>query len=108
MDTLIISQSDVPELLPMDACIDAMAEALLALAQGHAVLPLRSMVWMPDKSGLLGLMPAYLGAPKSLGLKVISYLPKNHGSAPGDDRRQLDHGPTHRGGQRSRDAASGA
>ena len=35
---------------------------------------------MPDKSGLLGLMPAYLGAPRSLGLKVISYLPKNHGS----------------------------
>jgi ornithine cyclodeaminase len=81
MDTLIISQSDVPELLPMDPCIDAMAEALLSLAQGDAVLPLRSMVWMPDKSGLLGLMPAYLGAPRSLGLKVISYLPKNHGSA---------------------------
>jgi ornithine cyclodeaminase len=38
------------------------------------------MVWMPDKSGLLGLMPAYLGAPKSLGLKVITYLPGNHGT----------------------------
>jgi ornithine cyclodeaminase len=37
------------------------------------------MVWMPDRSGLLGLMPAYLGAPRSLGLKVISYLPGNHG-----------------------------
>ena len=81
MDTLIIPQSLVPELLPMRECIDAMADALLALAEGDAVLPLRSMVWMPDKSGLLGLMPAYLGAPQSLGLKVISYLPKNHGSA---------------------------
>ena len=81
MDTLIIPQSLVPELLPMRECIDVMADALLALAQGNAVLPLRSMVWMPDKSGLLGLMPAYLGAPRSLGLKVISYLPKNHGSA---------------------------
>jgi len=28
----------------------------------------------------LGLMPAYLGAPRSLGLKVISFLPGNHGS----------------------------
>jgi len=80
MDTLIIPQSLVPELLPMGECIDVMADALRALTQGDAVLPLRSMVWMPDKSGLLGLMPAYLGAPRSLGLKVISYLPKNHGS----------------------------
>jgi alanine dehydrogenase len=80
MDTLIIPQSLVPELLPMPECIDLMAEALLALTQGDAVLPLRSMVWMPDKSGLLGLMPAYLGAPRSLGLKVISYLPGNHGT----------------------------
>ena len=81
METLIIPQSLVPELLPMKECIDVMADALLALARGDAVLPLRSMVWMPDKSGLLGLMPAYLGAPRSLGLKVISYLPSNHGSA---------------------------
>ena len=81
METLIIPQSLVPELLPMTECIDVMADALLALAHGDAVLPLRSMVWMPDKSGLLGLMPAYLGAPRSLGLKVISYLPRNHGSA---------------------------
>ncbi len=80
MTTLIIPQSLVPELLPMPACIDAMAEALLALARGQAVLPLRSMVWMPDRSGLLGLMPAHLGQPASLGLKVISYLPKNHGT----------------------------
>ena len=79
MDTLIIPQSLVPTLLPMAACIDAMEGALYALAQDDAVLPLRSMVWMPDRSGLLGLMPAYLGTPRSLGLKVISYLPGNHG-----------------------------
>jgi ornithine cyclodeaminase len=80
MDTLIIPQSLVPELLPMAECVDVMANALAALADGDAVLPLRSMVWMPDKSGLLGLMPAYLGSPRSLGLKVISYLPGNHGT----------------------------
>lgn len=79
MNTLIIPQSLVPTLLPMAACIDAMEAALRALAQDDAVLPLRSMVWMPDRSGLLGLMPAYLGAPRTLGLKVISYLPGNHG-----------------------------
>jgi ornithine cyclodeaminase/alanine dehydrogenase-like protein (mu-crystallin family) len=80
MDTLIIPQSLVPQLLPMGECIDTMAEALRTLARGEAVLPLRSMVWMPDRSGLLGLMPGYLGAPESLGLKVITYLPGNHGT----------------------------
>jgi len=80
MDTLIIPQSIVPELLPMPVCIDLMAEALAALARGEAVLPLRTMMWMPDRSGLLALMPAYLGAPESLGLKVVSVLPGNHGT----------------------------
>ncbi|HEX4825873.1 MAG TPA: ornithine cyclodeaminase family protein [Candidatus Polarisedimenticolaceae bacterium] len=80
MSTLIIPQDLVPELLPMGDCVDAMAEALGALARGDAVLPLRTMVWMPDKSGLLGTMPGYLGAPKSLGIKVIAYLPGNHGT----------------------------
>ena len=80
MKTLIIPQSEVPALLPMPECVDAMGDALAALSRGDAVLPLRTMVWMPDRSGLLGLMPAYLGAPASLGLKVISYLPANHGT----------------------------
>lgn len=80
MNTLIIPQSLVGELLPMSECVDVMATTLASLARGDAVLPLRSMVWMPDRSGLLGLMPAYLGEPQSLGLKVISYLPGNHGS----------------------------
>jgi ornithine cyclodeaminase/alanine dehydrogenase-like protein (mu-crystallin family) len=80
MNTLIIPQSLVGKLLPMAECVDVMGETLASLARGDAVLPLRSMVWMPDRSGLLGLMPAYLGAPRSLGLKVISYLPANHGS----------------------------
>ncbi len=80
MNTLIIPQSLVPELLPMAECVEVMAQALAALARGEAVLPLRSMVWMPDKSGLIGLMPAHLGTPPALGLKVVTVIPGNHGS----------------------------
>ncbi len=80
MTTLIIPQSEVPALLPMGQCIDVMAEALRSLARGDCLLPLRSMVWMPDRSGLLGLMPAYLASPAALGLKAISFLPANHGT----------------------------
>lgn len=64
----------------MPACIELMAGALERLARGEALLPLRTMLWLPDRSGLLGLMPAYLGGPRALGLKVVSVIPGNHGS----------------------------
>jgi ornithine cyclodeaminase len=80
MKTLLISQREVPALLPMKECVDVMAETLRATGRGEAVLPLRSMVWLPDRSGLLGLMPAYLGSPRALGLKVVTVMPGNHGT----------------------------
>ena len=84
--TLILSHDDVRRLLTMPACIDVMAAALRATSDGHAVLPLRSMVRTPDTSspgnpgnpGILGLMPGYLGDPAALGLKVVSIFPRNH------------------------------
>ena len=80
MDVRILSTADVERLLPMDECIDLMAEALATLARGDAVLPLRTMVWLPDRSGLLGLMPGYLGSPGRFGLKIVSIFPGNHGT----------------------------
>jgi len=78
-ETLILSHQDVYGLLAMDDCVDLMEQALKTLSRGDAVLPLRSMVWLPDRSGLLGLMPGYLGEPRSFGLKVVSIMPGNHG-----------------------------
>lgn len=80
MGVKIISGSEVEELLPMPACIDLMVEALQSLARGDAVLPLRSMVWLPDRSGLVGLMPGCLGAPPCFGLKAVTVMPGNHGT----------------------------
>ena len=92
-----------------------------ALGRGDAVLPLRPMVWLPDRSGLLGLMPGYLGEPQSFGLKVVTVMPGNHGTAirfasgRGDavrhparraarhHRRHSDHRDPHRGRVRRRD-----
>ncbi|HKW15758.1 MAG TPA: ornithine cyclodeaminase family protein, partial [Candidatus Krumholzibacteria bacterium] len=42
------------------------------LSRGDAVLPLRSLLRTPDGTGLLGLMPAFLGTPACMGIKVIS------------------------------------
>lgn len=80
MKVLFVNEAGVRALLPMDACVAQMRDALTALSRGDAVLPLRNMVWLPDRSGLLGLMPGYLGTPRSFGLKVVSVMPGNHGT----------------------------
>lgn len=80
MHVLIINQSEVPQLLPMAECIGVMEEALKSLARGEAILPLRPVMWLPEKVGALGMMPSYLGGIQSFGLKVISVFPGNHGT----------------------------
>lgn len=74
----VLNKADVERLLPMVTCIDLMDGALRALSRGDALLPLRTMMWLPDRSGLLGLMPGYLGEPRSFGFKVVSIFPGNH------------------------------
>ena len=81
MKLLVLSQRDVEALLPMAECVDVMQVALSAAARGEVVLPLRQMVWMPDRTGMIGLMPGYLGDPKSLGLKIVSIFPGNEGTS---------------------------
>jgi ornithine cyclodeaminase len=77
---LFMNEREVYEHLRMPVCMDLMREALATLARGDAVLPLRNMVRLPDGSGILGLMPGYLGEPQAFGLKVVSVMPGNHGT----------------------------
>ncbi len=79
MDILILNSADVRRLLPMDACIDAMAEAFMALRRGEALNPLRLIMMLPDQRSVLAVMPSYLK--DSMGVKVISVMPSNHGTA---------------------------
>ena len=44
----------------MDACITEMDRMFRTLAAGECLQPLRSLMWLPDKSGILGMMPAFL------------------------------------------------
>jgi ornithine cyclodeaminase len=80
LEFLVLSGADVRALLPMSRCIDLMADALLALARGEAAVPLRSALWLPDRSGLLGTMPAHYAPSGVMGLKAVSVMPGNHGS----------------------------
>ncbi|MGQ0720448.1 MAG: ornithine cyclodeaminase family protein [Candidatus Eiseniibacteriota bacterium] len=78
--TRILSDADVRRLLPLRECLDVMEEALKTLSRGDALHPLRSLLRIPDGSGLLGLMPAYLGTPPCIGIKVVTVMPGNHGT----------------------------
>ena len=44
MSVRIVTQDQVPVLLPMNECVDVMAEVLATLSRGDAVLPLRTMM----------------------------------------------------------------
>lgn len=77
---VVLDRNEVVRLLPMDECIDVMARALATVAKGNAILPLRAMIRLPDSPNIFALMPAYLGEPKSVGVKVLTVFPVNHGT----------------------------
>ena len=83
MDVTVLSADDVAKLLPMRECIQVMREALAALARGKALVPLRTVMRMPDGSGFLGLMPGRIepddGRQGALGMKAVSVFPGNAG-----------------------------
>lgn len=78
MKMLILSHEEVSQLLTIKECIAVMREALLALANGNAYQPLRTIIRPPDAQGVMGLMPSYMSAERAaFGLKAICVLPGN-------------------------------
>ena len=79
MQTLLLSDRDVVALLPMSECIDVMAAALRSVAEGDSVLPLRTVIRLPDTMNAFASMPAVLGrgSEASLGAKIITVFPGN-------------------------------
>ena len=87
MKILVLTHSEVEELLPMHECIDVMAEALAYLARGEVHQPLRMVVRPPDAAGVIAMMPAYRSGDAPLfGLKAICVFPGN--AAQGKDAHQ--------------------
>ena len=78
MKVLVVSEHEVARLLPMQRCIEVMAEALGALARGEVHNPLRQAIRAPGAPGLLGLMPAWRGGEKPFyALKEVCVFPEN-------------------------------
>jgi alanine dehydrogenase len=75
----LLDQATVGRLLPIGACIEVMTSTLTALARGDAVLPLRTVIRIPDTTNAFAVMPAYVNDLGPLiGAKVITVYPGNH------------------------------
>ncbi|HXH89371.1 MAG TPA: ornithine cyclodeaminase family protein [Gaiellaceae bacterium] len=78
MSVLVLTAEEVEHLLPMDACIEAMAEVLSSLARDELHQPLRFVVKPPHAAGMMGFMPAHrAGASPAYSLKEIVVTPGN-------------------------------
>jgi alanine dehydrogenase len=71
---LILSHSQVRELLPMRDCMEVVSEALAGLARGDGVQPLRAGFLRPDRRGVLVWMPGSLAAGEVFGVKILSVV----------------------------------
>jgi ornithine cyclodeaminase len=98
-ELLVLAHDDVKRLLPMEDCIELMAEVLADLARGAVWQPLRFVVRPPDEPSLMGLMPAHRSRPQpAYGLKIVCIFP-------GNPARGLD---AHQGGVLLFDGETGA
>jgi ornithine cyclodeaminase len=72
MKILIVSGSDVHELLGYGECAELLRAALAARARGEVYQPLRTVIRPGEQAGLMALMPAYWpGTDPAYGLKAI-------------------------------------
>jgi len=61
----------------MRDCIGLMEKMFRDLAGGKILQPLRSLMWLPDRRGLLGIMPGYAQGPNIAGIKLITIFHGN-------------------------------
>jgi len=73
---LVLSRSQVEELLDLDALVEAVAAAQADLSAGAASMPPRIAALVTEHDGLLGVMPAYLPS-AGLACKLVTLFPRN-------------------------------
>jgi len=76
MKLRILSGADIKALLPIAACIEVMRTTMIAVSEGRARVPPRTVLPV-SSGGLLGNMPGYLAEPECFGVKLLSLFPGN-------------------------------
>ncbi|MGH2542833.1 MAG: ornithine cyclodeaminase family protein, partial [Ardenticatenaceae bacterium] len=94
---LVLNSREVESLLDLDDLVDALAPAMVGLSAGEVSMPPRIGAMVREFNGILGVMPAYVGASKTLVTKLVSIYP-------GNEMRGL---PSHQAAIMVFDAASG-
>lgn len=74
---VLLSEQDVRIVLPMRDLIDAMETALARFSSGEVTQPLRSVIEVGLQKAFVGMMPAFITEPATLGTKVVSVFGSN-------------------------------
>ena len=74
---LVLTRSQVRELVPMPDAIELMKTAFAELSAGRTVSPLRTVIPIPEIEGDALFMPAHVPAMSALGLKTVSVFRRN-------------------------------
>lgn len=74
---LLLSRHQVESLLDLDRLIEALGPAMADLSAGRVSMPPRNITLVPERGGLLGAMPVYLNATRTLSTKLVSVFPEN-------------------------------
>ena len=77
MEPLFVNKDRIASLLPMEECIEVLEEMFRSLAARECIQPLRNIMLLPDRSGVLGMMPGYAGKLGVMGIKVITVFHAN-------------------------------
>src|SRR5438477_9071858 len=76
---MFLDEARVAELLSWERLIPAMEQALAEFSQGRVLQPVRQMLTIEAEERYLGIMPAVTA--DAMGLKLVSFYPKNAGTA---------------------------
>jgi ornithine cyclodeaminase len=74
---LVLTRSQVRELVPMPDAIELMKTAFAELSAGRTVSPLRTVIPLPEREGDALFMPAFVPAMDALGLKSVNVFRRN-------------------------------
>jgi len=74
---LLLTESDVHDLLPPADLISAMEHALSEFSSGQVTQPVRTALQVPPNRNFFGVMPAYMSSPAALGMKLVTVFHEN-------------------------------
>lgn len=74
---LVLTETDVRDLITMPDLIAAMEQALAAFSAGSVVQPVRTVLDIADRHGFFALMPAYMASTPAMGAKLVTVYHSN-------------------------------